>query len=398
VGLLRQSAPSPELVVRRDDLDDFVADLKRISGLTTLSVLLPTWEREERLEVVKHIGIERFQELVFALGAPLVGALKEDLVKGVTFAQLAELMGQKGGTVDQAFDVGNRWKVPLADVLGGVIQVFAVDLDKLKPVIEKASPSDREKASKDTLLLAKAKSKLSVDTYLGLLPALGVYEGPSSGKLAEGDPGSTHKKGAEADQLIRYHLQKYVADAVRAGRKVEGEVSVVGDTDFQMAFDRQWVDTGLFAKNTVAKKTCNAFVDVNLSKRHIWVHRDLGNAGTVIHEGMHKYADPTLRNEQMSLVTTHGGISQLDEGITELFTRKVTSVLKIARGNYANPFEMADLLEKLVGDAVVAKAYFDGNFDALKMAYEKARPSKKWNVVALALEQKDWPVAKGCLK
>jgi hypothetical protein len=113
---------------------------------------------------------------------------------------------------------------------------------------------------------------------------------------------------------------------------------------------------------------------------------------------MHKYADPTLRNEQMSLVTTHGGISQLDEGITELFTRKVTSVLKIARGNYANPFEMADLLEKLVGDAVVAKAYFDGNFDALKMAYEKARPSKKWNVVALALEQKDWPVAKGCLK
>ncbi|MGH9126308.1 MAG: hypothetical protein ACRDZ8_16515 [Acidimicrobiales bacterium] len=64
------------------------------------------------------------------------------------------------------------------------------------------------------------------------------------------------------------------------------------------------------------------------------MHRDKGNAGTVIHEGMHKYADYTLRNEQMTLTTTHGGVSQLDEGITEVFTRKVTDVIGIVRGNY----------------------------------------------------------------
>ena len=197
----------------------------------------------------------------------------------------------------------------------------------MSPYIQAASASERTEASKDTKLLALAQTNLSRDDYLGLLPALGVFLSPSGGGLTEGGKG--HLQAPDVDNKIRTTLALYVADAIKQGRKVEGEVSVVGDADFQLAFDRQWVDTGLLPKGTVAKSTCNAFVDVNLTKRHIWVHRDKGNEGTVVHEGMHKYASPVLRTEQMDVFTKSGGdpggISQLDEGITEYFTRKVTS-------------------------------------------------------------------------
>ena len=128
---------------------------------------------------------------------------------------------------------------------------------------------------------------------------------------------------------------------------------MVGDADFQLAFDRQWVDTGLLPKGTVAKSTCNAFVDVNLTKRHIWVHRDKGNEGTVVHEGMHKYASPVLRTEQMDVFTKSGGdpggISQLDEGITEYFDSESHGPHKITRGNYPNPHDIAQRIRHCCG-------------------------------------------------
>jgi hypothetical protein len=387
-----------QVIRRDDDLDTFVADLKRTGDLTMLAVLLPSWESADRVAAADRLGIERFKELFFALGAPMLGVLKDDLVKGVTLPELGAILGNRGGTIKQILDVGRRWKAPLRERLAAVIEGFAVDIDQLKPVIQVAPKAEREEAAKDRAMLDRARDKLDRDTYLGLLPALGVYNKPNTGGLEEGDPGSAHKTGPEAHKVILEHLQKYLAEAVKAGRTVEGEVAVVDDDDFQLAFDRQWVETKILPAGTDAMNTCNAFVDVNLSKRHIWVHRNLGNEGTVIHEGMHKYANYTLRDEQMALVTTHGGVSQLDEGITEVFTRKVTDALGIDRENYANPFEMATLLEGFVGDTVLAKAYFDGAFPALKEAYDKRRPSgKNWTVLALALEKKDWKLAKKCL-
>ena len=116
----------------------------------------------------------------------------------------------------------------------------------------------------------------------------------------------------------------------------------------------------------------------------------MGNTGTVIHEGMHKYADDKLRDEQIALVdgaeSPHGGISRLDEGITEYFTRIVTDQLGMdERENYGNEFEVAvDVAEK-IGEPALAKAYYDGQLDALRKPF-----GTEWETFAEAIEKGDW--------
>jgi hypothetical protein len=278
----------------------------------------------------------------------------------------------------------------LGHKLGEALAKGKPSLDQLLLLIDSATTEEKKKAADDDAFLAKARSALDEDTYLALLPALGVHRQPTKPQLSQG--GAAHTTGPEPDKVIRQHLQQYVADAVRAGRKVEGEVSVVGDEDFQKAFDRQWVRAaGQRFPGKKAKEVCNAFVDVNLTKRHIWVHRDMGDTGTVIHEGMHKYADATLRDGQIAMCKRlripYGGISQLDEGITEYFTRVVVAQLPLPqRVNYENQFQVATKLVATYTEQVVAAAYYDGKFDALQIAVG----INEWPQFAEALEKKDW--------
>jgi hypothetical protein len=249
-------------------------------------------------------------------------------------------------------------------------------LAQLQIIIDSATPQEVKETAENNAFLAKARKALDEDTYLGLLPALGVHRAPDR-SMPRGPGAKGHLTGPEADVAIRAHLQSYVADAVKAGRKVEGEVSVVGDADFQAAFERQWVvAAGQAAKYKGKKATdvCEAFVDVNLPKRHIWIHRNLGDIGTVIHEGMHKYASPTLRDEQIKMAAVkgidHGGTSRLDEGVTEYFTRSVVTVqLKKPRSTYyQGEYLVANALQGKFGEPLLAKAYFDGDFESLKQA------------------------------
>ncbi len=263
----------------------------------------------------------------------------------------------------------------------------------LQGIIGTATPEQKKKAADDDAFLGRAKVALNEDTYLGLLPALGVHRMPSTstGKLGTGERG--HVTAEYADTQIRAHLQLYLAEAVKAGRQVQGEVSVVGDADFQAAFDRQWVRAaGQAAKyrGRNAWDVCNAFVDVNLPQRHIWVHRNMGGQGTVIHEGMHKYASDQIRNEQVAMCNKkgidHGGISRLDEGITEYFTRIVVNRLPMEpRTSYGNEWKVASRLASKVGEPLLAQAYYDGQFDALKSAI-----GVDWPNFAEHLEMMDW--------
>ncbi|HET7490216.1 MAG TPA: hypothetical protein VFJ85_19990 [Acidimicrobiales bacterium] len=264
--------------------------------------------------------------------------------------------------------------------------------DELRAVIAWATPDERRAAAADDAFLARAKKALDSDTYLQVLPALGVHRTPD--RVKSGGPGALgHPTGHDADVAIRAELAHEVADAVKAGRQVEGEVSVVGDQDFQAAFDRQWV-VAAGQKQYIGKNAwdiCEAFVDVNLPKRHIWIHRSLGDLGTIIHEGMHKYADSLLRDEQIQLCNvnkiTHGGTSRLDEGITEYFTRPVVvNQLKVPRADYyANEHKVATKLAARFGRPTLVNAYFNGDFEGLKQAFGKG-----WPVFAERLERSDW--------
>jgi hypothetical protein len=105
---------------------------------------------------------------------------------------------------------------------------------------------------------------------------------------------------------------------------------------------------------------------------------------------MHKYADDILRDEQIALANklgiAHGGVSRLDEGITEYFTRIVTDQLGMdERENYGNEFEVAfDLAEK-IGERALAKAYYDGQLGALRKPF-----GPEWERFAEAIERSDW--------
>jgi hypothetical protein len=388
------------LLVQRNGVETVVKSVVNASELMTIAILLPRWDADARKKVAEHLGVSRFKDLIFALGETKLDALGPAAV--LTIGSLDDVRKLAGLQLAEVVDLAKRWNAGLPELLRAIIPNYPLSIDVLRPSIERASAADREAAAKDATLMAQAKSKLDTDTYLALLPALRVYNPPTS-RLREAPLGTTwisHMKGDEADQYIRKYLAAVVKDAVTAGRKVEGEVSVVGDADFDLAFKRQWIDTGVLPKTT-SSNVCNAFVDVNLPQRHIWVHKDRGNAGTVIHEGMHKYADPTLRNELMKKYPgsgADGGISQLDEGITEFFTREVTKNLGITRGNYASQFDVTNTLAGLVGKTSLASAYFDGQLGGLKKAYIGAKgPTSDWEAFAKAIEEKRFGDAKALL-
>jgi hypothetical protein len=269
-----------------------------------------------------------------------------------------------------------------------------ITIDVLSPFIEAASQGQRDAVWKDTALMTKAKRVLKLDDYLALLPALRVLTPPSSGTFPGAQSGYTgHTPAAEVDRLIGLHLGHYVADAKKAGRKAEGEISVVGGQDWEDAFNRQWPGF----KSTMAA----AFVDVDQPKRQIWLHQDRGDPGTAIHEGMHKYANDTIRNVQRGLYRKGMvQIGRLDEGLTEYFCRLVTSKLGISRTSYPNELGIATDLVAYVGEGVAAAAYFDGDFDRFIKAYLSTtkRTSAHWDLLSKVFEgDEDYPRARALL-
>jgi hypothetical protein len=282
---------------------------------------------------------------------------------------------------------------PFYDRMAIVIRSYKFTIDEVRPYIETASQPERDSVWQDKTLMADAQRRLDLDTYLALLPALRVLN-PPRGKISEGTgKWTSHLSAQEADNHIRPYLTTLGVNATAiAGRKVAGEVSIVDDADWKLAFERQW-GTG------VSPTMANAFVDVDVSKtpqRHIWIHKDRGNAGTIIHEGLHKYADATLRDALIKAYRPAPPISQLDEGITEYFTRKITTPLGITRGNYADPHKLASRLVGVVGEKVVADAYFEGKFAELEKQYV-VHKGATWDAFIKAVETKDWAAALGYL-
>ena len=198
----------------------------------------------------------------------------------------------------------------------------------------------------------------------------------------------SHTSAAEVDILIGQHLGQYVAEAKRIGRKAEGEISVVGDEDWELAFERQWPGQ--------PPDMASAFVDVDQPKRHIWLHKDRGDPGTAIHEGMHKYANNEIRNRQRTLYRAgRTPIGMLDEGLTEYFTRLITPKLGITRSSYPNQYKISRRIVRIVGRSITARAYFDGDFNAFIAAYLRGtgRSQQHWDHLSQAFETEQWATA-----
>jgi len=219
----------------------------------------------------------------------------------------------------------------------------------------------------------------SVNEYLNALTRLAVRE---TGAVA-------HRTPAQADQMIKDALGTLTgAAAGKASRRIEGQVAVVDDDEWDVAGLNDYGD-----KWPATRDTINGWVD---DKERVWIHKDRGNPATMVHEGCHKWAADTIR----------GALSwDLNEGITEYFTRKVaaaqTSNLAPGRANYQAQWTVVTQLVTFAGEGAVASAYFDGSNSTLKNAYKSARGGTNagadWDAFLAAMKANNWAAATALL-
>lgn len=247
----------------------------------------------------------------------------------------------------------------------------AITMAAIKQPIEDASQSQRNAVWKNKKLMASLESKMSDTDYLNLLPALRMFK---KGKTAEDR--KSHTSADKADKFIRKYLEDYVGDAAERGASVEGQVAVVDGADWAKAYANEFGDDGM-------EERTNAFVS---QSGLIWIHKNRGNAGTVIHEGIHKYSTGAFNGEV--------GFN-FNEGITEYFTRVICAKLKYKRGNYEANYKFSKAFVDYMGEEMVAKAYFDGDIDTLKDKF--AEKEKDWDTLKQHTQAKEWADAKAML-
>lgn len=257
-------------------------------------------------------------------------------------------------------------------------------LNEIKKLLHQTTDEQRKPIWSDAPLMSKARKAVGEVDFMALVAVLGMtYSGTVP-----------HKTGAEADKLIREKLGKYVAEAVKAGVTVEGQVAVLDDATWKKVYKTQFpTDTPDEEQET------NAFVAGKQPSRPIILHKDRGNPGTTIHEGLHKYSNTALRDLNTGI----------NEGVTEYFTRLVTKPLKIDRDNYDDNYILAKKLCTLVGGQdKLAAVYFSGQVADLKKAFIDLRKNTKleadsvaeasWDEFLDHIDDDEWSDAEDMLK
>ena len=245
-------------------------------------------------------------------------------------------------------------------------------LDEVKNVIELATSAERDSVWRNAGYLATLRGEVGDDYYLWVIAKLRMKFNGSV----------THTSALDADVAIQTHLSAYVSTGVAEGRQIEGFVAVVDSVNWKIAGENH------YGASTWVTKTSgiNGFVD---SEGRVWINKDAGDIGTMIHEGVHKYSVDELIDESQPL----------NEGVTEYFTRKVIRAAGIIamRTSYGRNFITTTKLVSLVGEGVLAKAYFDGDVDGLETAFVAAKSASDWSDFLSATEAENWTLADGYL-
>jgi hypothetical protein len=146
-----------------------------------------------------------------------------------------------------------------------------------------------------------------------------------------------HYPPEAADAIIRDALKVWLPGTDFSDRAITGRVAVLGGEAWIRTLRAYLAGTAPNITDTMA--VANAFND---PEGNVFIGADRGNAGTMIHEGIHAYApDDFLRK--------YG--TDLNEGVTEYFARKITRGLGIERRQYDDEY---------------LAAYFTGDLSGLK--------------------------------
>lgn len=342
-----------------------------------------------------ELGRGDMVEILAALGADPAVQLNEamngwgtdedairDIVAGLTEAEKQAVLNNKALmdrlaselSRDDMLEVLAALNANPADQLREAMDGRGRDRDAMLEIIANASDTEREAIWSDSKLKEQIRDELGDDGYLDFITEAEMVRPGTAG----------HMSAAEADTLIQGHLSAYLGDALKDGRQISGRVAVVDDDDWDVAGiahygEKRWKDT--------KRDGLNGFVD---SEGRVWVHKDRGT-GTMMHEAVHKYSDDAMI-----------GVSQpLNEGVTEYFTRSVfdSTGSPPARSNYQNNFRFTEDLVNLVGEDVVAEAYFDGDMDGLKEAYiDAGKTEADWDTMIEHTKKDEWSDARKLAK
>jgi hypothetical protein len=180
-----------------------------------------------------------------------------------------------------------------------------------------------------------------------------------------------HKTGADVDKMLldSAFFEPYIRPKYKKGIKAEGHVhdhdQAAWDVEIQKYLKgKQNPDTGnVFTDDEAIAfgKNVNAFRD----GREIHANERRGEPATTVHESMHLFSADEWINE----LGFNG-----NEGATEYFTKKLCAANSITRGNfYPDQYKSVNKLCGVVGEKVLADAFFNGEIKAIKRKVDRTR-------------------------
>jgi hypothetical protein len=189
--------------------------------------------------------------------------------------------------------------------------------------------------------------------------------------VADLAPEVAHKTGFQVDAMLlaSSFFKPYIKPKYEKGIKAHGHVH----RHAQAAWD---VEIAKYLKGKQNPNTGNVFTDdeaVEFGKHvnafadgtQIHVNERRGEPATTVHESMHLFS----ADEWLPAVGFNA-----NEGATEYFTKKLCAENKITRGNfYAKQHKSVKKLADLVGETVLADAFFNGDLAKLKKRVDGAR-------------------------
>ena len=193
------------------------------------------------------------------------------------------------------------------------------------------------------------------------------------------------REGREIDAI--FDSSPYVKELVGAklGKSTLEKAMVI---DEEPAFESAWLEYAQRSINPGTGKTfraedaraymksqgVRAFQDEVRGKIHI--RKEKADLGTQLHEGLHLFSDDRWKKNMNY---------QVNEGVTEYFTRKLAPEVKVERddNSFLREFTSAGHLVAAAGEQVVAAAYFDGDIASLETKIDGRKPDgagtwKKW--------------------
>jgi hypothetical protein len=178
--------------------------------------------------------------------------------------------------------------------------------------------------------------------------------------------------------LIQSSLWPYIGHKVTRGTRIEGGVTYLS----QSAFEEAYIAHARRRGEAVEKaKDVRGFYDPGRGRIVAAVP---ANLETLLHEGIHRFADPSFRQ-----VFTPG----FDEGVTQYFTNHVLQEYGLEPGRaYPEEVMAGDALAATVGFEELALGYFLGPALNVLRALESKVPDFDTNAFMHAIREKtvDW--------